>query len=428
MISENKGQETFHNFREGNLAARDGQFAVETFSLTKIFSDWWGRSRVVAVEDLNLKVRRNEVFGLLGPNGSGKTTVLKMLLGLLHPTRGKAIVLGGDGRNPKISAKIGFLTEESYLYPYLNARETLDFYGRLFGLSSRLRRARVDALLDMVGLSGMANRPVGTFSKGMARRIGLAQALINDPELLILDEPTSGLDPIGTKQIKDLIVELAKRGKTVLLCSHLLADAEEVCDRIAILYGGHMQRQGSVDELLKQMDKRQITTDVLNADAIEKIKQIIENQGSSFEITEPMQRLESFFIDIVRQAQREKRPTSGVVNRMEATAAERTAAVSDVLDRLVAAKVGPDKSAEPKKTVESIELKPDEDVLSRLTEDEQKSTEPLQQQSEERQDDAQKQQDVRKGLLDELVGGQDSAEQQKSDRNDGKRSGDDKNG
>jgi ABC-2 type transport system ATP-binding protein len=382
---------------------KDGQFVIETFSLTKIFSDWWGRSRVVAVEDLNLKVRRNEVFGLLGPNGSGKTTVLKMLLGLLHPTRGKAMVLGGDGRNPKISAKIGFLPEESYLYPYLNARETLDFYGRLFGLNSALRRARVNALLDMVGLSGMANRPVGTFSKGMARRIGLAQALINDPELLILDEPTSGLDPIGTKQIKDLIVELANRGKTVLLCSHLLADAEEVCDRIAILYGGRIQRQGSVNELLKQANRRQITTDIIDNDAVEKIRQIVEKQGSSFEMTEPMQRLESFFIDIVRQAQRENRPTSGVVNQMEATAAEMAAAVSDVLDRLVAAKVEPAESAEPQKIVESIELKPDEDVLSRLTIDKQKDVKPPSQADEKRQEDIQKQQDVSKELLDKLV-------------------------
>ncbi len=384
---------------------KDEQFAIETFSLTKIFSDWWGRSRVIAVEDLNLKVRRNEVFGLLGPNGSGKTTFLKMLLGLLHPTRGKAIVLGGDSRNPKISAKIGFLPEESYLYPYLNTRETLDFYGRLFGLNSALRKTRIDALLDMVGLSGMANRPVGTFSKGMARRIGLAQALINDPQLLILDEPTSGLDPIGTKQIKDLIVELGKRGKTVLLSSHLLADAEEVCSRIAILYGGRIQRQGSVDELLKQADKRQITTDVINDDAVEKIRRIIENQGSNFEIIEPLQRLESFFIDIVRQAQREKRPTSGVVNRMEVTAAESAAAVSDVLDRLVAARVEPEKLTEPQKVLKPIELKPDEDILSRLTEDEQEDIKPPSQQVEEQQPDIQKQkqQDVGKEFLDKLV-------------------------
>jgi ABC-2 type transport system ATP-binding protein len=214
------------------------EYAIETFSLTKVFSDWWGRDKVSAVDDLNLQVRYNEVFGLLGPNGSGKTTTLKMLLGLLYPTKGRAIVLGGDSSDPKISSRIGFLPEESYLYRYLNARETLDFYGRLFGLPSNVRKMRIEALLDMVGLKAVANRPVGTFSKGMARRIGLAQALINDPDLLILDEPTTGLDPIGTSQIKNLILELAKRGKTVLLCSHLLADVEDVCDRIAILYGG----------------------------------------------------------------------------------------------------------------------------------------------------------------------------------------------
>lgn len=385
------------------MAEKNGQFAVKTFSLTKIFTDWWGRNRVVAVENLNLRVRRNEVFGLLGPNGSGKTTVLKMLLGLLHPTRGKAIVLDGDGRNPKISAKIGFLPEESYLYPYLNARETLDFYGRLFGLNSKLRVARIDALLDMVGLSGMANRSVGTFSKGMARRIGLAQALINDPELLILDEPTSGLDPIGTRQIKDLIVELAKRGKTVLMCSHLLADAEEVCDRVAILYGGLVQKEGSIAELLERKDKTQITTDVLSDRTIEQIRRIVERDSGEFEIKAPMQGLESFFIDIVRQAQQEKRPTSGVTNRIEATAAERAAAVSNVLDRLVAAKIRPDESAEPKKMVESIELKPAEDVLGRLTGDKQKSIGLPNQQNKEQQRDEQKPQDVKKELLDKLV-------------------------
>jgi len=211
------------------------EYAVETFSLTKIFSDWWGRANVIAVDNLNLQIHYNEVFGLLGPNGSGKTTTLKILLGLLYPTKGKTAVLGGDSSNTKISARIGFLPEESYLYRYLNARETLDFYGRLFSLPSKVRKMRTEALLDMVGLKAVANRPVGTYSKGMARRIGLAQALINDPDLLMLDEPTTGLDPIGTRQIKDLILQLAKRGKTVLLCSHLLADVEDVCDRIAIL-------------------------------------------------------------------------------------------------------------------------------------------------------------------------------------------------
>ncbi|MBN1787795.1 MAG: ABC transporter ATP-binding protein [Sedimentisphaerales bacterium] len=401
------------------MVGTNGQFVVETFSLTKIFTDWWGRSRVVAVEDLNLKVRQNEVFGLLGPNGSGKTTVLKMLLGLLWPTKGRAIILNNDIRNPKISAKVGFLPEESYLYPYLNARETLDFYGRLFGLNSKLRRARIDALLDMVGLAGMASRPIGTFSKGMARRIGLAQALINDPELLILDEPTSGLDPIGTRQMKDLIVELAKRGKSVLLCSHLLADAEEVCDRIAILYGGHMQRLGSVDELLKQANKRQITTDVLSADVIDKIRHIIESQGSEFNMTEPMQRLESFFIDIIRQAQQEKRPTSGAINRLDATVAERTAAVANVLDKLINAKVESGGPAEPQRKVETVRLKPNEDVLSQLTEDTQQDAMSPSQTAEPRPDQQAREQ-IEKEVLDELVEGQDSAE--------GQESGDDKNG
>jgi ABC-2 type transport system ATP-binding protein len=199
-------------------------YDIETFSLTKIFSDWWGREKTCAVDNLNLKIQRNEVFGFLGPNGSGKTTTIKMLLGLLYPTKGRAVVLGGDSTDPKINRRIGFLPEESYLYRYLNARETLDFYGSLFGLPGKVRKIRIEALLEMVGLKAVANRPVGTYSKGMARRIGLAQALINDPDLLILDEPTTGLDPIGTRQIKDLIIELAKRGKTVLLSSHLLAD------------------------------------------------------------------------------------------------------------------------------------------------------------------------------------------------------------
>jgi ABC-2 type transport system ATP-binding protein len=410
------------------VTGEKSQFVVETFSLTKIFTDWWGRNRVIAVEDLNLKVGRNEVFGLLGPNGSGKTTVLKMLLGLLHPTKGRAIVLGGDSRDPKINAKIGFLPEESYLYPYLNARETLDFYGRLFGLNSRLRRARIDALLDMVGLAGMASRAIGTFSKGMARRIGLAQALINDPELLILDEPTSGLDPIGTRQIKDLIIELARRGKTVLLCSHLLADAEEVCGRIAILYGGHVQRQGTVDQLLKQTNKKQITTDFMDAEVVEKIKKIVESRGSSFEITEPMQKLESFFIDIVRQAQQEKMPTSGAVNQLELTQAQRTAAVADILDRLVAAKIEPDSAAQQRMPVETKEIKQDEDVLSRLAADEQEPSGPSHQQDIRQQTDEQKQQDIKKEFLDKLVGRQDSPQKQKPDGKGADRSEDDENG
>jgi ABC-2 type transport system ATP-binding protein len=316
------------------------EHAIETFSLTKIFSDLWGRAKVFAVNDLNLQVRQNEVFGLLGPNGSGKTTTLKMLLGLLYPTKGRSLVLGGESTDPKISSRIGFLPEESYLYRYLNARETLDFYGRLFGLDSKVRKSRIEALLEMVGLKAVANRPVGTFSKGMARRIGLAQALINDPDLLILDEPTTGLDPIGTKQIKDLMLELAKRGKTILLCSHLLADVEDVCDRIAILYGGKIQCQGMVNELLEQTGKKQITTDHLSDKALDKIKQIAHSEQAECEITSPMDKLETFFIKTVASAQQQAQPTSGAVSTTQIgnfLSAETEPRPEALLDKLVTA-------------------------------------------------------------------------------------------
>src|SRR5512135_618826 len=270
------------------------EYAIETIGLTKIFSDWWGRARVYAVDDLNLQILPNEVFGLLGPNGSGKTTTIKMLLGLLHPTKGHALILGGDGTNPKINKRIGFLPEESYLYRFLNARETLDFYGQLFGLAPKVRQMRIEALLEMVGLTAVAGRPVGTYSKGMARRIGLAQALINDPDLLILDEPTTGLDPIGTRQIKDLIIKLAERGKTILLCSHLLGDVEDVCNRIAILYGGKVQAEGRVTELLQKTDKRQIVTDAISDGTVDRIKSLLAAEHAQCEISSPMERLEAF--------------------------------------------------------------------------------------------------------------------------------------
>ena len=356
-----------------NYGHENMEYAVETLSLTKIFSDWWGRSKVIAVDDLNLQIRYNEVFGLLGPNGSGKTTTLKMLLGLLYPTKGKAVVLGGDSSDTKVNARIGFLPEESYLYRYLNARETLDFYGRLFGLPPKIRKMRTEALLDMVGLKSVANRPVGTYSKGMARRIGLAQALINDPDLLMLDEPTTGLDPIGTRQIKDLILELAKRGKTVLLCSHLLADVEDVCDRIAILYGGKIHSQGRVKDLLQLTDKKQITTGSLSIAALEKIKKIVLQEQSECVITSPMDRLETFFIKTVAEAQQLSSPTSGAVSTThigDFLAAKTT--TQSILDKLVTAPVSPDVPSEFAETkqvvpVDDSESKPDEQLLGKLT-------------------------------------------------------------
>src|SRR6266480_7510182 len=209
--------------------------AVLAENLTKVYKDFWGRDKVRALDDLNLTIHRGEVFGLLGPNGSGKSTTIKLLLGLIFPTAGSAQVLGHPAGSTRVNERVGFLPEESYLYRFLNGEETLRFYGRLFKLSKRELNRRVPELLDVVGLDAKARkRKLREYSKGMARRIGLAQAMINNPDLILLDEPTTGLDPIGTREMKDLILSLKAQGKTVLLCSHLLADVQDVCDRITI--------------------------------------------------------------------------------------------------------------------------------------------------------------------------------------------------
>src|ERR1700685_511806 len=231
---------------------------IQISNLTKIYRDFWGRPKVRALNSLSLDVHRGEVFGLLGPNGSGKTTTMKLLLGLLFPTEGEITILGRPAADVEKNERIGYLPEESYLYRFLNAEETLDFYGRLFDIPADVRRRRAGALLDMGGLGPAKRRQLREYSKGMTRRIGLAQALINDPELILLDEPTSGLDPIGTREMKDLIIDLKKQGKTVLMCSHLLADVQDVCDRIAILHQGELKELGRVDSLLRVRDITQI--------------------------------------------------------------------------------------------------------------------------------------------------------------------------
>ncbi len=286
---------------------------VQTVGLCKAFKDFWRRPRVQAVKDLNLTIAPGEVFGLLGPNGSGKTTTIKMLLGLLFPTRGRISVFGRSPSDVAVKARIGFLPEESYLYRFLVAHETLDYFGRLFRLPSRVRRERADRLLDMVGLRHEAKRPLGEYSKGMARRIGLAQALINDPEFLILDEPTSGLDPIGARQIKDLIRELGRKGKTILLSSHVLSDVEDVCDRVTILYGGQQRAAGDISELLRKRDVTQITTGALSKETVEQVRELIKRleKKDILEVSHPRQRLEDFFLRIVEEARAAKVVTSG---------------------------------------------------------------------------------------------------------------------
>ena len=286
---------------------------VQTAGLWKTFKDFWRRPRVDAVKDLNLTVEPGEVFGLLGPNGSGKTTTIKLLLGLLYPTRGRISVFGSPPSDVSIKARIGFLPEESYLYRFLVAHETLDFFGRLFRIPRRIRKERADRLLDMVGLRHEAKRPLGEYSKGMARRIGLAQALINDPEFLILDEPTSGLDPIGARQIKDLIRDLGQKGKTILLSSHVLADVEDVCDRVTILYGGQQRAVGDIGELLRKRDVTQITMPALSPETVEGIRDLVQRleQKNILKVSNPRQKLEEFFLRIVEEAQAANIRTSG---------------------------------------------------------------------------------------------------------------------
>src|SRR3954470_13964217 len=268
--------------------------AVHTEHLTKIYKDFWGRDKVRALDDLNLTIKRGEVFGLLGPNGSGKSTTIKLLLGLIFPTRGSAHILGQPAGSTTINEKIGFLPEESYLYRFLNGEETLKFYGRLFKIPSKELKRRVPELLDIVGLDEKSRkRKLREYSKGMARRIGLAQALINNPELVLLDEPTTGLDPIGTREMKDLILDLKKQGKTVLLCSHLLADVQDVCDRITILFKGKMQTLGQVRDLLQVADITQIQARGLTKQQIEELRQFMVRMGvNDAQVTHPTTTLE----------------------------------------------------------------------------------------------------------------------------------------
>jgi ABC-2 type transport system ATP-binding protein len=282
---------------------------VETRKLTKIYRDFWGRQKKTALRALNLQIYRGEIFGLLGPNGSGKTTTIKLLLGLLFPTDGDALVFGQPASDVRKNERIGYLPEESYLYKFLNAEETLDFYGRLFDkpelTASAERNRRSQELIEMVGLKADRKRILKEYSKGMRQRIGLAQALINDPELVILDEPTSGLDPIGTRWMKDLIIRLRDQGKTVLMCSHRLDDVQDVCDRIAILHDGELQELGKVNRLLQVANRVEVQasgvqlTDELRRD----LEALFQKHGGKLEsFGHPTTTLEDLFLRIVEES------------------------------------------------------------------------------------------------------------------------------
>ncbi|MEQ8845983.1 MAG: ABC transporter ATP-binding protein [Phycisphaerales bacterium] len=374
-------QATTTNEAQQPAANGSARPVVAVQGLTKTFRDFWMRPRARAVADVTFEIRPHEIFGLLGPNGSGKSTTIKVLLGLLKPTKGRVAVFGKSPSDVAIKKRIGYLPEESYLYPFLNARETLDYYGRLFGLDHSTRQKRIDELLDMVGLKAAQYRQVREYSKGMQRRIGLAQALINDPDLLILDEPTTGLDPIGTRQVKDLIIELGRRGKTVLLSSHLLADVEDVVDRMVVLYGGRIRKEGTREQLLEATERTTIEADTLDEQTLAEIDELIRRRTGGAKavqrVSHPRQKLEELFLKIVEDAQAERLETAGATHggmtadflRADTSKPEDSegqALISELVRE--EPRPEPEKPAEPQAEPESVS----EDVVEELLEEEPK--------------------------------------------------------
>lgn len=406
--------------RDGTLMrAESREIIVEAVGLTKVFKDFWMRPKARAVDNVDLTIHAHEIFGLLGPNGSGKSTIIKMILGLLHKTRGRLSVFGKPPSDVIVKKHIGFLPEESYLYRFLNPRETLDYYGKLFGLDRKIRRRRTDELLEMVGLTQVAHRAIGEFSKGMTRRIGIAQALINDPEFLILDEPTSGLDPIGTRQVKDLILELGKRGKTILLSSHLLADVEDVCDRMVMLYGGKIRAQGTVEELLCDTQRTMIEVPRLKVETISRIEQIIqEEEGFAIDkVHAPRQKLEQLFMEIVEKARREQVATSGALDGGPTAAFLRSdeGEGDQLIDNLLRDDAETYKARPVEQTAADRARKPADDVLDSLLRPEEEQAPPPKTAERSSKTASHGSKDVDRSVIDSLLGDKDSDDSDDSD-------------
>ena len=277
---------------------------VEISHLTKVFRVPMKRERVVAVRDLSLRVAPGEVYGLLGPNGSGKSTTLKVVLGLISPTRGHTKVFGEDSGLVRSRKDVGFVPENPYFYKFLTGSETVRFFGKLGGLHGAKLDARVKELLELVGLSEAAGRRVGAYSKGMLQRVGLAQALVQDPGLLVLDEPTAGVDPVGSREIRDLILELKARGKTILLCSHLLSQVQEICDRVGILARGSLVREGRVEDLLSIRDRTEMVLENISPEKVEALTKAAQNLGVKVVSSGQLQTtLEQLFLEAIEPSQ-----------------------------------------------------------------------------------------------------------------------------
>jgi ABC-2 type transport system ATP-binding protein len=281
--------------------------AISIKGLTKDFSVGMRGVKLRAVDDLNLEIGDNEIFGLIGPNGSGKSTTIKVVLGLLDASVGECQIYGKPSHTVAARHSVGFLPEAPYFYRYLSGRELVRFYARICGVSRGQIDTQVADVIELVGMTEAAHRRVGTYSKGMLQRIGLAQALVHDPQLVILDEPTAGVDPLGSAAIAEIIRELKRRGKTVLLCSHLLAQIEGLCDRVAILHRGKLVREGRVDDLVQEEDAESLVVQGLSAAGRAAVEKTIAEQGGQLcRVEKPRLSLDSFFLQEVEQREAER--------------------------------------------------------------------------------------------------------------------------
>jgi ABC-2 type transport system ATP-binding protein len=392
----------------------DAEKIVQAIGLTKVFSDFWMRAKARAVDGIDFEIRRGEIFGLLGPNGSGKSTTIKMLLGLLHKTSGSLLVFGKEPSDVAVKARIGYLPEESYMYRFLTPEETLDYYAKLFGLGRSDRQRRIGELLEMVGLQQVRHRAVGEFSKGMTRRLGLAQALINDPEFLILDEPTSGLDPVGSRQVKDLLLDLGRRGKTILLSSHMLDDVESTCDRMVVLYGGKIRAEGTADDLLTDTSRTVLTTSRLKAETVASIDRLLhEKEGIGIDsVDAPRERLEDFFMELVEKAKADQLATSGAQHggRTASFLVTQDARGDELVDQLVREAPAPEVRAVDAGVAKAAEAsraagKAKDDVLKELLEERAPAKPAASTTPVPKAPDA----DIDKGLIEGLLGDDDGA-------------------
>ncbi len=279
--------------------------AVTVENLTKVFAVPFRKEKVVAVENLSITVGAGQVYGLIGPNGSGKSTTMKVILGLIGPTSGSTAIFGRSSRNVDSRNSVGFLPENPYFYKYLTGGETLDFYGKLCGLNRKQIKRRTTELLDLVDLQNARDRRLGGYSKGMLQRIGLAQALIQDPQLLVLDEPTAGVDPAGSRKIRDLILALKERGISIILSSHLLEQVQEVCDRIGIIYKGKLVREGELESLISIEDQTEIVLRGASPALLEKIANLIATDSGGAELLRsghPRTTLERLFLKVTSES------------------------------------------------------------------------------------------------------------------------------